>query len=141
MGYNNNNNNGYNNNNNGYNNNNNNNNGNAPVKKKHSGCKKHTATDGKGIFITGWNFSKDAGMVSFIAGPYKGTKRTISASGKHWENWFLKMTHKRTSTVTNHSAMYHVETGKLYLKELNKIANYKAKNGGYFGKHISKTYN
>lgn len=126
----------------GYNNsgNYNNNRNQGQPQKKHSGCRK--GQDKKGNpYLIGWNASKTRGMISFIASPYSGTKEIKSKSGKTWQNWFVKITFKATGDIKNYSGMYNVSNNKLYIKDLNLVANPGAPNGGYFGKHISKRYN
>jgi hypothetical protein len=110
------------------------------VVKKHSGCRQ--GIDKKSNpYLIGWNASRRRGMISFIAAPFSGTKEVKSKSGKTWQNWFVKITFKDSGEVKNFSGLYNVSNHKLYIKELNLVANPSAPGGGYFGKHISKVYN
>jgi hypothetical protein len=106
-------------------------------KKKHTGCKFGSTKDGV-PYISAWNASKSRGMISMIASPYKGTKTKKSKTGKTWENWFVKITMKNTMDIKNFSGLYNVDNQKLYIKDLNMVANPKAPNGGYFGQHVSR---
>jgi hypothetical protein len=108
--------------------------------KKRSGSKFMTDKSGNPC-ITGWNYSRSRGLISIIAGPYKGTKEVKSKSGKTWQNWFCKILFKDTGEIKKFSGLFNVGNSKLYIQELNMICNPKAPNGGYFGKHISRSYN
>lgn len=109
--------------------------------KKKSGCRiRASKYDKNHYFMSGWKYSKAAGgIIGFSAAPYSKTKTSTSETGKEWSNYLVKlqmpdMTTKLVSGLFDHS------NHKLYIKELNLIANPKANNGGYFGKHISKNY-
>jgi len=105
---------------------------------KRSGCRmKKVGKDG--VVLWGWRKNK-SGMYSFYARPYSKSKHVESQSGKHWVNMFVTITNKSTMQKSNHSAMYDIDGNKLYMKELNLIANPKALNGGYWGTHIRKNY-
>ena len=108
--------------------------------KKKSGCSyKSTTKSGKPCLI-GWKVSKrDGGIISFIAAPYKNTRTTTSQQGIVWENWIcsLRMPNGTTQPIP---CLINMENKKMYIKKMNLIANPKANNGGYFGKHISKNY-
>ncbi|MGC3977855.1 MAG: hypothetical protein QM751_06215 [Paludibacteraceae bacterium] len=80
-------------------------------------------------------------MISLYARPYKGSKISESKSGKRWINLFVTLTNKTNGTITKTSGLYDFDRKRLYIKDFNLIANPYAPNGGYFGKHISKTYN
>ena len=105
--------------------------------KKHSGCQLKTMEDGAPV-ISGWNYSRRGGMVHLYARPYKGTKKSTSKSGKSWMNLFVTITNTSTKVQSNYSGLFDVDSKKMYIKDLNMIANPKAPHGGYFGKHISK---
>lgn len=107
--------------------------------KKHSGCGSKSLPDG-GVVIFGWRLA-GRDMIKLYARPYKGTKVSTSKSGKRWANLFVTLTNQRTMQTIKTSGLYNLDSGKLYISELNLIANPKAPNGGYFGKHISKYYN
>lgn len=102
--------------------------------KKHSGCKYSTARESGKPIVYGWNYSKQRGLISFIASPYKGTKDHTSKSGKVWQNWVVKITNKRTLQETLTSGLFDKQTRKLILKQQGMVANPNARNGGYFGK-------
>ncbi len=125
---------------NGYNNYRNNTGNRAPMNypRKHSGCKITTVRETGEQVVVGWNYSKQRGMISFIAAPYKGTKVSKSRTGREWENWFVKITNKRTMQTTNHSCLWDCQRRRLLIKDLNMVANPGAPNGGYFGQHVSK---
>ena len=106
---------------------------------KHSGCTMKMI-DGKTPIISGWK-SQSNGMLQLYARPYSGTKITESKTGKTWCNLFVTITNKLTMSVTKTSGLLDMDENKLYIKEFNLIANPKAPNGGYFGKHISSKYN
>lgn len=111
-----------------------------PIKKR-SGCRIRVSKyDKNQYFISGWKYSKNlGGIISFSAAPYSKTKTTTSETGKEWSNYLVKMTLPDMSTKLV-SGLFDHDNHKLYIKDLNLIANPKANNGGYFGKHISKNY-
>ncbi len=106
--------------------------------RKHSGCRLTVAKSTGEQVLVGWNYSRGRGMISFIAASYSGTKTTTSGTGREWENWFVKITNKRTMQTTNHSGLWDLQRRRLLIKELNMVANPGAPNGGYFGSHIVK---
>lgn len=101
---------------------------------KHSGAKWKEAVNGKIVkpVMYGWNYSKTRGMITFIASPYKKTKRVKSANGKEWENWFVKIFNKRTLQELKTSGLYDVANRRLIISDLGMIATLKG-SGGYFG--------
>lgn len=107
--------------------------------RKKSGCTLRIMSDGSPI-LSGWKAGR-TGMLSLYARPYKGTKKIVSKSGKEWLNLFVTITNRNTMQVQKTSGLFNKQNGKLYIKELNLIANPKAPRGGYFGKHLSRTYN
>ncbi|MGC3977843.1 MAG: hypothetical protein QM751_06155 [Paludibacteraceae bacterium] len=111
----------------------------VPQPPKKSGCRV-IMKDKDTPIVTGWKTSKN-GMLSLYARPYKGTKLSTSKNGKEWLNLFVTVTNRRTMQKTNMSGLFNLANQKLYIKEYNLIANPRANRGGYFGKHISKTYN
>lgn len=108
---------------------------NSQPKKKHSGCKFYE-NSGK-PFIAGWNYSTRNGMRKFIASPYEGktssTKRTESKSGKHWENWRVKITLSDGQQIW-HSCLYDVQNRRVFINDLHLMMSPKSPNGGYIGK-------
>ena len=107
--------------------------------KKHSGCSIKQNEDGT-YCVSGWKLA-DGCMIKLYARPYKGTKVTTSKSGKRWANLFVTLTNTNTLVKTNMSGLLNLDNKKLYIGEMNLVANPKAPNGGYFGKQISKVYN
>lgn len=112
-----------------------NNNTSSAPKRKHSGCKFYN--QGGKVFVSGWNYSSRNGMRKFIASPYTGktssTKRTMSKSGKEWENWRVKITLADGSQIW-HSALYDCQTHRVYINDLYIMMSPKSPNGGYVGK-------
>ena len=106
--------------------------------RKRSGC--GTKKVENGVVIWGWRVSQGQ-MFSMYARPYKNTKIRESKTGKKWANLFVTIINKTTGVVTNTSGLYDLQRERLYIKELNLVGNPRAPRGGYFGKHISKTYN
>lgn len=110
-------------------------NGGAP--KKHSGSKykdsffsRSTGARVDAPIITGWNYSRAKGLVSFIASPHKKKSKT---SNPDIENWMVKLSHRMG--VTWYLGFYKKSTGKLTIPDLQAVANPRAANGGYFGKY------
>ena len=106
---------------------------------KHSGCSSRMLDDGS-IILWGWRLV-DGAMVKMYARPYKKSQLRTSKTGKDWVNLFVTLTNTKTMQVTKTGGLVNMANHKLYINELNLVANPKAPNGGYFGKHISKTYN
>jgi hypothetical protein len=107
---------------------------NAP--RKHTGCSKKIMPDGA-VILSGWKKSK-SGYVKMYARPYSKSKVRTSKTGKEWMNVFVTLTNVSTMQVTKTSGLLDMSNHKLYISELNLVANPSAPNGGYFGKHISK---
>jgi hypothetical protein len=103
--------------------------------KKHSGAKfREGESNGKPwAIVYGWNYSKERGMISFIASPYSKTKVVTGKSGRKWANWFVKITHHRTMQITKTSGLFDIGARKLHVPDFGMIANPGAPNGGYFG--------
>jgi hypothetical protein len=101
--------------------------------KKRSGCKSgNYCVNGSDVaipYINGWNYSKSAGLVSFIAVPCKdfGTK------SEHSQKWVLKMTYGDKRKPELFTAFYNTLTRKLTVPDLSMVAN-PAKD--YFGTFI-----
>lgn len=106
--------------------------------RKKSGCRL-IMKDKDTPIISAWKSQKN-GLLALYARPYKGTKLSVSKSGKEWLNLFVTITNRQTHQVTKCSGLFDLQRQRLYLPEFNLIANPKAPNGGYFGKHISKNY-
>jgi hypothetical protein len=114
--------------------------GNDQAKKKHSGCRMRQLPKMKFPIIFGWMY-KGGAIISLYATEYAKSKETKSEAGKRWVNLFVRLTNKTTMRVEKMSGLLNLDNGKLYIKDLNLIANPKAPNGGYFGVQIKKTYN
>ncbi len=141
MGYNNRN---YNNYNNGYNNNGYNGNGyNNPNPqrpyKKRSGCRvKIMEKDGNPV-VSAWKKGQ-SGFLSLYARCYKKSQIREFKDGRKYINLFVTITNKDTLQVTNTSGLFHFDTQKLYIPDLNLIANPRGGRGGYFGVRFTKEY-
>jgi len=102
--------------------------------KKHSGCKE-VYKDGVFAYMNGWNYSKQRGLISFLAIKSKNSGEVhTSKSGKRWVQLFVRIFNKRTLQTVKCSGLYDLDTHKLILNEQGMVANPKAPNGGYFGK-------
>lgn len=101
--------------------------------KKRTGCKSGNKNGRQ--YITGWNYSRSRGMITFIAGPYRNTQEVKSKNGRVWQNWFVKLFNKRTMQEIRTSGMYEVATGRLIMSDLGMIANPKT---NYFGSNRRK---
>lgn len=109
----------------------------AQQPRKRSGCKIRKVENG--VIVSGWRVSRGQ-MFSLYARPFKGTKVIESKTGKKWANLFVTITNKTTLHVTNTSGLFDMQRERLYIKDHNLVANPRANNGGYFGKHISRQY-
>ncbi len=107
--------------------------------KKRSGCR-IVMKDKNTPILFGWRKKYKGAFFTFYARPYEKSKITTSKTGKTWINLFVTITNRNTFEVVKTSGLFCFETQRMYLKELNIIANPKANDGGYFGKHISKNY-
>ncbi|WP_422091308.1 hypothetical protein [Tenacibaculum ovolyticum] len=123
----------------GYNKKNNNN----SDKKKQSGCKLHNHLDSeKGLFMSVWKVEKGvmwSGKITMTPSQIK-TGIRVSKSGKKWVSVLLRMNAPMHNQVAV-TGMMNVDSQKVYFKDWNTMANPRANNGGYYGKHISKNYN
>jgi len=107
---------------------------------KKSGCRsKVVKTEGNGEYVCvyGWNVSKERGMISAVASPYKKAKVVESKSGKQWIAYVVKITNKRTLQTSFHNGMFDKSNNRVYIKDLNMVMSPSGGRGGYFGKHIS----
>lgn len=104
--------------------------------KKRSGAK-FQSMEGAPI-INAWRVSRRQMWVLY-ARPYKNTKTVESKNGKDWVNLFVTITNRDTMQVINTSGMYDINAKRLYIKEHNLIVTNKGR-GGYFGKHLSNSY-
>ncbi len=118
-------------------NNRNNNNFNNTRPPKRSGAK-FGEKDGN-LYVNAWKKSKK-GFLTLFAWPYKKAKVVESGKGKEWLSMFVTITNKDNMQITRTSGMLDIQRKRLYLKEFNMIVTRNG-NGGYFGKHISSSYN
>lgn len=111
--------------------------GNRRQPKKHSGAKLTVMQKGKHKgqqCIVAWNYSRQRGLISVIAAPYKGTKEVKSKTGRKWQNWMVTIRNKRTMQETITSGLFDPASRKLIVNDLGMVMNPGAPNGGYFGK-------
>lgn len=106
----------------------------ADDQKKSSGCKAGIGPKSGKPWVSGWNFQKRRGMLTFIAGPYEGTS-VVQGKTHEWENWVAKLKLNGIPQPGVMPCLYDVTTGKVIFKDLDAgmVANPKAPNGGYFG--------
>jgi len=90
--------------------------------RKHTGAKTGMGKNGK-PYVSGWNYSRTAGMVTYFAHPYKGTKRKNSKPGRTWENWILKVFSKRTMQEFIKPCLFEPATGKVICGDLSLVMN------------------
>lgn len=107
-------------------------------KKKHSGCKRIVGKNGV-EYITGWNFSKSKGMMSFIAGFRHNFK---SGQSPQWQSRSGVVYDKMVATITlgpvKHTVSCLYDPIKKKLRFPNSwVASLNAPNGGFWGQ-ISK---
>mgnify|MGYP001547293773 CR=1 FL=1 len=94
--------------------------------KKHSGCKSGILARGKHAgskYVSGWNYSKGAGLVSFLAAPYKRSKIVESKSGRKWGTWVIKITNMRTRMSEVRPCLYDMASGRVICKALGIVMN------------------
>jgi len=115
---------------------------NSTPKKRSSAKYKRAETTRNGKpCVVGYKYSKrDRGIIKYIAAPYRATERRTSATGKDWENWIIALTYP-SGEVKTIPCLFDCDTHTVYVKSMNLIAKPSTPGGGYFGKHISKTYN
>ena len=105
--------------------------------KKHSGCK--SGVDKKGRrYVSGWKYTKRAGLVSFFAAPYKGTKQRRSKNDILWENWIVKFRSNTTMVEDITTCLYNVQSGKVVIQKMGFVMNPKGGKGGYVGTFKNK---
>jgi hypothetical protein len=107
------------------------------VGKKHSGCKGGQDKKGRS-YVSGWKYSRRAGLVSFFAAPYKGTNSHKSENGRTWENWIVKIQNKSTMTESITTCLFDRSTGKVIIQKLGFVMNPKGGKGGYVGTYINQ---
>jgi hypothetical protein len=99
--------------------------------KKNTGCKAGVGKDSGNRWVSGWNFQKRRGMLTFIAGPY-GETSVHKGDEYDWENWIAEYSLNGIPQGIM-PVLYCLGTGKVIFKKLQMVANPKAPNGGYFG--------
>jgi len=127
----------------GYTNNNSRNNSanSSPKKRSSAKYKRPESTRNGKPCVVGYKYSKrERGIIKYIAAPYRATERRTSATGKEWENWIIALTYP-SGEVKTIPCLFDCDTKSVYVKSMNLIAKPSTPSGGYFGKHISKTYN
>jgi hypothetical protein len=98
----------------------------APVK-PNNGCKQGTTSDGR-PWISGWNVSKDRGMVTVLIGVYKGSHEVTSQNGKTHLVMMAQIEYKNSGIVDHYPVTYCKETGYVQLKKHGWILNPKKGN-------------
>ena len=115
----------------------------APPRKK-SGAKISQGKNGKPV-MTGWKKSRNA-FLTLVACPNNGANIArkdgsiiTNAKGQEYARWTCTLVDRSTGSVTTHSGLYNLTTGKLYIPDLKMVASPSAPNGGYFGNsYVSK---
>ncbi len=107
--------------------------------RKKSGAKITEGSNGKPA-ITAWRKTRNAFM-TLVACPNnekhiarKDGGIPTNKKGQQYARWTATLVERNTGTMTTHSALYNLTTGKLYLPDLKLVVNPRANNGGYFGK-------
>lgn len=111
-------------------------NSNQREQKKHSGAKFGNDKNGK-PYVSGWNYSRRNGLVSFLAVPYNGTSEHQSKSGKTWLNVMVKVNPSMSKPFIT-SGLMDMASKKVIINELGIVMNPNAPRGGYCGKFGSK---
>ena len=111
--------------------------GSYPQRKK-SGAKIKDGKNGKPC-ITAWKKNRGA-FLTLIACPNNGENALAKGGaiirnkkGEEYARWTATIVNRTTGSVSTHSALYNLSTGKLYLPDLKMVASPRANNGGYFG--------
>ena len=108
--------------------------------KKHSGCRVTVASKGSYVgstVVTGWNYSRRHGLVTFLATPYSKSHESTSKNGRKWVNYMVTVTPKMSKSFIV-SGMMDSVTKMVTIEELGFVMNPKAKNGGYCGRYGGK---
>jgi len=105
-----------------------------PVK-KHSGCK--WVVDKKlpeRPTMIGWNYSKRLGLISFIACEVANSQdfKSNNPKNKDYKKWVVTVNFAAQGKKT-FNGLFRISTQKLYIPDLNMVANPAAQNGGYWG--------
>lgn len=102
--------------------------------RKKSGSKSGIGKNGK-PYVTGWNASRQYGLVTFLCVPYSGTGVHESRRGVKWENWMCKVSPKYGKPYLT-SCLYDGQ--KCIVSDLGIVINPRANNGGYCGRFGNK---
>lgn len=105
---------------------------------KKSGARIKDGSNGKPC-ITAWKKTKVA-FLTLIACPNNGKNLMakdgsviMNAKGQEYARWTGTIVDRNTGSVSTHSCLYNLSTGKLYIPELKMVASPKAANGGFWG--------
>lgn len=91
------------------------------------------------MYVNAWKRNK-RGFFTLFAWPYKTSKIKESEKGKEWISLFVTITNRDTMQISYTTGLYDIQRKRLYLKDLNQIVTRNG-DGGYWGKHISRSYN
>lgn len=109
---------------------------NSSAPKKHSGCSATVASKGTYVgstVVTGWNYSRRHGMVTFLAAPYSKSEVRTSKTGRQWVNYMVKVQPEKAASYIV-SGLLEVATKRVIIKEMGMVMNPKGGRGGYCGK-------
>jgi len=96
----------------------------TPAKKLNECRMGMTKTDKPVRCITGWNYSKGKGLISFVATPskkYPGKKK--SKNGNEFTIFAVKLTFKRTLDEKVFFALFNENSGKLIMDKIGMVAD------------------
>lgn len=106
--------------------------------KKKSGARIKDGKNGKPC-ITAWKKTR-AAFLTLIACPNNGANALAkdgsvitNRKGQEYARWTCTMVDRNTGSVSTHSGLYNLSTGKLYLPELRMVVSPQAPNGGFWG--------
>ncbi len=88
-------------------------------------------------FVRGWRVTRRFGLITYLCGPNKKTKRVTSKTGKEWENWTCKIQFGDGNSRLI-SCLYNPQSKKVTISELGLVINPNAPNGGYCGTFIKR---
>lgn len=110
---------------------------NRPQRKK-SGCRIKEGRNGKPC-ITAWKKTRSA-FLTLIACPNNGANLMAkdgsvitNKKGQEYARWTGTIVDRNTGSISTHSCLYNLSTGKLYIPELKMVASPNANNGGFWG--------
>jgi hypothetical protein len=99
--------------------------------KKHSGAKYHANTKNDNPAITGWNYSKRAGLVKVFIAPYSNTHQHKSEKGNTFENWMCKV--EGVGFSEHFPVLVNLATKRAVIQKYGWVVSPNAPNGGYCG--------